>query len=346
MAIDSRRLWLEFARKSGSFAGECGSIHLAHHDDEWDLLQEFAASESEAARQCTLLTPDEVLKKTPAAQPDQLRGGLWSPTELVVNPRRALCELPRWLGEEYGIAFHYNTLVRRVAAPELEASDGRVWQARRIIVCGGADFQTLFPEVFAGSGLKRCKLQMLRTAAQPSGWHIGPHVAGGLSLRHYAGFAHCESLAALKQRIAEETPELDRYGIHVMAAQNDAGQVILGDSHEYGEATPFDREEIHNLMLRELHKLVRLPDWSIEERWHGVYAKHPDKLYFAAAPQPGVRVITAVGGAGMTLSFGMAEQLWNDTDRASPTAETGMPFAEQHALHLPRDPVTHRTDPE
>ena len=79
----------------------------------------------------------------------------------------------------------------------------------------------------------------------------------------------------MKKRIAAETPELDRYGIHVMASQNDAGEVILGDSHEYdSDIDPFDKAVIDDLILRELSRVIRLPSWEIAERWHGVYAKH------------------------------------------------------------------------
>jgi D-hydroxyproline dehydrogenase subunit beta len=228
-----------------------------------------------------------------------------------VSPRSVLTSLPAWLAREHRIHFELETLIQRVESPQLVASDGRTWRARRILVCGGADLQTLFPAELARAGLRRCKLQMLKTGAQPAGWRIGPHLAGGLTLRHYANFADCQSLVALRERIATETPELDRYGIHVMAAQNAQGEVVLGDSHEYDEAIdPFDKEEIHQLMLRELHRLIRLPSWEITERWHGIYAKHRTDRITMVEPQPGVQLLTGVGGAGMTLAFGLAEEFW------------------------------------
>ena len=44
------------------------------------------------------------------------------------------------------------------------------------------------------------------------------------------------------------------------------------------------------------------------QHWHGVYAKHPDKLYLSLSPTPNVRMVTATGGSGMTVSFGLAEE--------------------------------------
>jgi D-hydroxyproline dehydrogenase subunit beta len=66
------------------------------------------------------------------------------------------------------------------------------------------------------------------------------------------------------------------------------------------------------LILDYLSTFLQLPDPRIAERWHGTYAKHPDHAYFAATLEPNVRVVTGLGGAGMTLSFGVAEKTWAD----------------------------------
>lgn len=311
IALRSRQAWLELSRVAGLWVNPCGSIHLAHRADEWAVLQEFATQVKQLDIECELLAPEQVHHHTPAANSDGLLGGLFSPTELCVNPRTALRDLPGWLAQRYGVQFEFNTTITDLDSSWLRAADGRDWSFDRTIVCGGADFETLFPAVFAAAGLKRCKLQMFKAGSQPSGWKLGPHLAGGLTLRHYANFADCASLQALRQRIATETPELDQFGIHVMASQNDAGEIILGDSHEY-DATiePFDKARIDELMLRELRRLIRLPDWSITERWHGIYAKHPSLPLYEAEPMPKVHISTSTGGAGMTMSFGLAQRFW------------------------------------
>jgi D-hydroxyproline dehydrogenase subunit beta len=58
-----------------------------------------------------------------------------------------------------------------------------------------------------------------------------------------------------------------------------------------------------------LRTLVALPGLRIGSRWHGVYVKDPDRPYLLAQPEPRVAVLTGLGGAGMTLSFGLAERV-------------------------------------
>lgn len=311
VALTSRERWLRLASATNLWANPCGSIHLAHRDDEWSVLQEFHALAPGLGFDCRLLSSDQVHEQTPAVNPEGLRGGLQSATELCVNPVEAIRSLPEWLTTTYGVQFETRTAITDVDSGKVTSAEGRRWALDRVIVCGGSDFATLFPNILAQSGLKQCKLQMMKTGPQPKGWRIGPHLASGLTLRHYRNFEVCPSLAAVKERVASETPELDRYGIHVMVSQNDEGCLIFGDSHEYdSDIEPFDKSMIDDLIVRELRSILRLPDWTIAARWHGVYAKHPTEPLFTAEPLPGVFVRTGTGGAGMTMAFGLAEIDW------------------------------------
>jgi hypothetical protein len=134
-------------------------------------------------------------------------------------------------------------------------------------------------------------------------------LAAGLTLRFYPAFQLCSSLAALKQRIAQETPEYDRWGIHGLVSQTSTGELTLGDSHEYGlEIDIFNKEEVDCLILRYIASFLRVPDMTIQQRWHGIYAKHPQEPYLSLAPESGVHIVTSPGGSGMTLSFSIAEE--------------------------------------
>ena len=311
IAMRSRDRWLHLANHANVWVNPCGSIHLAHRADEWAVLNEFQALAAQCGYDCALLSPTQVLQKSPAANPDRLLGGLFSPTELCVNPPGAIRALPAWLASTFDVRFHHETTIVRIDGNTAYASSGLDWNFDRIVICAGADFETLFPELLSRAPLKRCKLQMLKTRKQENGWRIGPHIASGLTLRHYRNFEICPSLTALKDRVATETPELDRFGIHVMASQNEEGCVILGDSHEYdGDIEPFDKATIDEFMLRELRSIINLPDWTLEERWHGIYAKHLSAPIFNAEPLANVFVRTGTGGSGMTMSFGLAEMDW------------------------------------
>ncbi len=309
IALRSRERWLELRDAAGLWVHECGSLHLAHAADEWAVLQEFAAG---AGSSCKLLSPAATVERYPAVNAHGLVGALFCDYELCVEPRQASDQLARWLAGYADVTVQFGTTVTAIEMPRVRTATGDVWHADAVFVCSGADFETLFPREFAATPLRRCKLQMMRTAPQPGGWRIGPHLAGGLTLAHYAGFHACPSLPALKERFAAEYPEHTRFGIHVMASQNQAGEVVIGDSHEYDAAiTPFDSARIDDLILAYLRTMLHLPDPRIEARWHGVYAKHPTQALFAMQPQPGCHVVASPGGAGMTLSFGFAEAWWD-----------------------------------
>ena len=309
-ALISREIWKEISGQSNIHLNQSGSIHLAYHQDEWNILQEFFQANSYASETCQLLTPSEILQRSAAANPEELKGGLWSTTEMTVDPREAIPGLADYLENHYKVDFHFGEVVTEVAYPYLKVN-GKSWQVDQIFICSGVDFETLYPEVYETSGITKCKLQMLRSVAQPNAWKLGPSLCAGLTLAHYASFEDCPSLPALKARIQEQLPQYPKWGIHVLLNQNALGELVIGDSHEYGwNPDPFDQEFINQYILDYLKTFASVPSLEIKERWHGLYAKLPGKTEFIHQPEKGVMIVNALSGAGMTLSFGLAEYLF------------------------------------
>lgn len=312
MALRSREIWLELLREAGLWHEPTGSLHLAYREDEERVLTEFAALAAERDVDWSLIGPDEVRDRAPLVRTEGLRVALWSPTEMCVDPREVISALPSFLASRYGVRFEFGRAVVGFDRPRVRVGESGL-TAGRLFVCSGDDFGTLYPSVLESSGLIRCKLQMMRTEPVGNGFRLGPMLAGGLTLRHYRSFEGCPSLSALKARIAQETPQFDRYGIHVMASQNGRGELVLGDSHEYGMSIePFDKEEIDRMILDYLRGFLDMSGLRIASRWHGTYAKHPEAPFYLARPEPGVTVVTGMGGAGMTLSLGLAERVVRD----------------------------------
>ncbi len=310
LAMRSRAIWLDLAAEVGFFCEASGSMHVAQREDELRVLEEFVASEG-ASRRAQLMTPEAVLAQTPGVNPRGLIGGMYSPLELNVEARTAIGMIWDWLQDQEGLQLIRGFEAARVEPNRVESTDGDVLECEQVYLTAGSDGIAHYPDVFTRDAFTRCKLQMMRTIAQPDGWRMGTHVAGGWTLRHYGAFADCPSLESLKARIQDEQPEFDQHGIHIMLSQHSGGDLVIGDSHVYGDAiTPFDDEQIDRLILEHAKKLVHAPSWAIEKRWHGVYLKRTDsRSLLVHRPEPGVTIINAMGGAGMTLSFGVAEQV-------------------------------------
>lgn len=309
LARRSRDLWLDVLGAAGLWHARSGSLHLAYHDDEAEVLREFAALSAGTDRTCAVWTPGQVADRFPAVVQDGLKAALWSPVELAVDPREVVAELPGYLSKAFGVDFRFGTPVLRYDGGRVVTADGDV-TARRLAVCTGADFRELAPQAFADSGLFPVKLQMMRSQAYGDGYRVGTHLAAGLTLRHYRGFAECPTLPAVARRLDAELPEYGRWGIHVLVSQNGAGELVLGDSHVYADAVdPFDDPHIDDLILSYLSRFLRPPGLTVAARWNGVYVKHPTAQYLVARPSPDVAAVTGVGGAGMTLSFGLAERV-------------------------------------
>lgn len=309
-ALKSRSIWKELTDTGAFWSEAAGSLHLAYNQTEWDILNEVVAAYS-ATRPVHLLNAKEVQEKSEAVVANGLLGGLYSEDELIVDPREAISTLPAVLEEKNGVQFYWNRCVSYISEGTVYIGNEEQFEADIIFICNGADFETLYPESFKEYPLTKCKLQMMRLVTQPDAWRIGPALCGGLSLIHYKSFATAPSLPLLKKMYETEMNEYLKWGIHVMVSQNGRGELTIGDSHEYGNThEPFDKVFINDMIINYLKKFAQFKDWQIAETWNGVYAKMTNgdtELFFS--PEQGVYVLNGLGGAGMTLSFGLAEEI-------------------------------------
>ena len=312
-ALRSREIWLEMAREAGVDLRPDGSLHVARHEDEWSVLQEFVQSDAAEGIECELLSGEAACQSHSGLRSDGLIGVMRSASELAVEPRSAADRIARWL-QGQGVAFIRSVSAVRCYEGGIVLADGQEVHADGIVVCSGADLRVLFPEVYRSIPVQLCKLQMLRLSAPA--WRAGAHIAGGLTLRHYPAFERCPSLEAVKARFVREHLFYDQHGIHVMSAQRDDGTLVVGDSHEYDQcAAPFDREDVNRAIVAYLGQMLDIEGTSVIDRWHGVYAKRMDgQSVLRCDPAPGVAVVNCVGGAGMTLGPAIAEEtIANDT---------------------------------
>jgi len=312
-ALRSKEIWKEIGDKTKFWYEEAGSLHLAYEKDEWQVLQELYDIFKRNGRPVKLLSPETILRNYEGVNKYNLFGGLFSETETIVDPREAIEKMPSFLEEELGVEFIWGKAVTYAASNKIWIDRETIF-ADVICICSGSDFENLYPETFNSLDITKCKLQMLRFVNDLNAPRIGTSLCGGLSLIHYNSFKVAPSLSNLYKRYAEEMKEYIRWGIHVMVSQNGQGELTVGDSHEYGLTfDPFDKTPINELILNYLKKFANTEHWKQIETWHGIYPKmtNGDSGLFLET-DPGVYILNGMGGAGMTLSFGYAEEMINN----------------------------------
>ena len=310
-AIRSRNVWKETCEAAGIWHEPAGSLHLAYHTDEMQVLEELHEIFNQQGRNVSLLSKAEIIDQYDAVNPANLLGGLYSTEEMIVDPGESIARLPAYFKERYAIDFYWGRCVSFITGQTVYIGHKEKHEADIIFVCSGADFETLYPEIFSALPLTKCKLQMMRLAAQPGNSRIGAALCGGLSLIHYNSFKAAPSLDNLKLRYQNEMSEYIKWGIHVMVSQNGRGELTVGDSHEYGlTQEPFDKQFINQMILDYLHQFARFKDSSVIETWNGTYPKLTNgEADIFLSPEKDVYILNGLGGAGMTMSFGLAEEV-------------------------------------
>ena len=182
--------------------------------------------------------------------------------------------------------------------------------ADRVIVCSGADYRTLFPDIFRSSGLQLCKLQMMQTAPLPR-FRLPHAILSGLSIQRYPAFTSCPSYGLLAAQPIDE--DLRAHGIHLLLKQAADGAVVIGDSHEYRDWTDASLLEeatscaINEAILRYARTMLRLPSWTIQTMWNGYYLVYPGHDMYTRTIDGTIHIVTGAG-KGMTIGPGFARQ--------------------------------------
>jgi FAD dependent oxidoreductase TIGR03364 len=223
-----------------------------------------------------------------------------------VDPRRAVAALAALLDEDPGARVIFNAPVHEVESGVVRCAAADV-RAPLVIICPGPDHDWLAPDLAPRrDGLTRCKLQMIRVGA-PGRRRYRPALLTGLSLVRYPGYSSQPGAEALQARIEAQRPELLAAGVHLIVTQLPDGDLLVGDTHEYGNSvSPFSDESLDELVLAEARALLGAERLSVRQRWHGVYPSAPGHPFLIAEPLPGVAVVEVVSGVGMTTALGLA----------------------------------------
>ena len=293
-----------------------GSIYLASDADEMTLLEEIHAIHRDRGYPCELWTGTHCMHYLAPLKEDYCLGGLYYPQEITLEPTLAIHRILHHLQSRYGLHYrpstpviHLDTDGQRAIAEDIT---GKKWAASQAIVCTGADFNYLFPHLFAEAPLELCKLHMMQTRSYPD-VHLPGSILTGLTIRRYESFQECPSYAAIKA-IESENNLLKEFGIHILFKQALDGSVIIGDSHEYAPVSERHLLDYHidnqiqNEILQEAQRIIHLPDWSIERQWFGVYTQCTEGDIYHKTLAECIHIITGIGGKGMTASPGYAEQ--------------------------------------
>ncbi len=309
-AVRTKEIWLDFLNTMQIPYNACGSLHLAYSDEEMNVVEDIAHFFQSKNRPVSVINKANVLANYNGVNEDGLLGALRSEDETIIDPREGIKHLPVYLANKFGVEFIWGTAITSVTT-NLAFAGKIKYSADIVCVCSGADFETLYPEQFKAQSIIKTKLQMMRFKHKDPNFKIGASVCGGLSLLHYKSFTASSALTKLRLKIEEEIPEYLKYGIHVMVSQNNMGELTVGDSHEYAlDFDPFDKIEINNLILDYLKKFMHINEWDMIQSWNGIYpimTNGATDLFLN--PEPGVYILNGIGGHGMTMSFGFAEEM-------------------------------------
>ncbi|SFB85577.1 FAD dependent oxidoreductase TIGR03364 [Pseudomonas citronellolis] len=306
LARASRPLWAEWAERAGFAIRRNGSLLFARSEAEENLLEAFCAGRAREHGYRAELLRGKALDALYDGAFSKHRAALHSLDDQQLYSREALPALIDWLRRELKVEFHFSTLVRDIEPGLLRTTAG-TFQAGQILVCSGHDYQTLLAEQLAALKPQVCRLQMLRARPERD-LGLGHALLTGLSCVHYGAFADLPQAQAIHAQIRRETPALERHGIHLLISPTPYGELIIGDSHDYGsDAAPFNAEVVDRLMLDLAEDTLGMRV-EVVERWQGVYGARGPAPFSVLQVEAGISAVLMHTGVGMSVGPALGER--------------------------------------
>lgn len=317
--------WRNYGKKSLEFYNKLqekadfsirafGSLYVASNSQELGIIEEMQQINDLDGYESHIWTKQQCLDYNPNLNKDYCKGGLYFPNDLSADPRKLVFKVIDYLCENYKLDYRSNCQVHHIEDNDdhvvIKTSANESFKANYSIFCGGHEFKTLFPNEFEDSKIEVTKLNMMVTEPLSS-VKIKGNLLTGLTIRRYEAFQSCPSFNDL---VADSyLSELQSKGIHLLFKQSDDGSIIIGDSHDY---SPYNLQEalgfgidmkINRMMLKEAARILDLPKFNINETWSGIYSQCKEGLFDKCIGN-NIRIITAIGGKGMTASGGLAHE--------------------------------------
>ena len=306
-ATQSRELWLALAREAGFHVRATGSLVLARSAVEADVLEEFAGDRLGREGYRAALLSSRELSQLFDGQVAHHHAALRGFDDLQIYSREALPAIRHYLTATLGVTFITGTLARAAENGNVHTTAGD-FKARHVFVCPGHDYLTLMPALFAAMNLEVSRLQMLRVAFEGAGFALDRPVLTGLSCVHYGAFSDLPTAQVLRDRIQATTPMLLDHGIHLLISPTPHGDLIIGDSHHYGQdAPPFNDEAIDQALL-DLATQALGSRLRVVERWQGVYGAHGPSPFSVLPVDAATTVAVMHSGVGMTVGLAIGER--------------------------------------
>lgn len=306
VAIRAREIWEEIHHENPEliFRGN-GSLTLAKNEAELRVMEDCLLKDDAQLRKWEILGKKETQKINPSLKGNYL-ASLWCPLDATVEPNSVLASLRTQLSKSSTYLWRNSVEIIDVKSSENRVTavskTGEIFEGDFLILCPGADYESLFKEQFDSAPIRKVYLQMMNTA--PFDELITTSIADGDSMRYYPGY----DVASL-DHLPPQHPIAEANHMQLLLVQRADGSITIGDTHAYEEPFPFKLEEPPYEYLHAIASDLfgtTLP--PITHRWSGVYSQRVDgAVCDRRRIAPNIISVTGPGGRGNSLAPAIAE---------------------------------------